>query len=91
MTFTHKVNSFYHSQKASVEEVLLHIIYDLVSALLSLIVKALLQMCMELKQSCLTKAIAVGLTEHWILLLPLSFLVLCIHRFQIPGLNDSPT
>lgn len=91
MTFTHKVNSFYRSQKARVEEVLLHIIYDLVSALLSLTAKALLQMCMDLRQSCPTRPISVGLTVCWILLLAWSYLVLCIHRFQIPELSDLPT
>lgn len=89
MTFTHKVNSFYHSQKASVEEVLLHIINDLLSALLSLIVKALLRMCMELRHTY--QSDSSGSYSVLDLLLSQSYLVLYIHRFQIPELNDLTT
>lgn len=41
MTFTHKVNSIYHSQKETLEEVLLYIIHSLLLAFQTLIAKVL--------------------------------------------------
>lgn len=83
MTFTHKVNSIYHSQKETLEEALLYIIHSLLLAFQTLIAKVLSANMHGLQTRVhLTKVIAVSVLDF--LLLSHIYVVFFIHRFQIP-------